>query len=310
METVDEAAAAQTNSKLFPHLLPDAAEAALLPDAERIDYIGQDRWLPYARANQIIDRLEDWLKRPRVNRPPNMMIVGRSDNGKSHVLERFATLHPGISPTKSANILAPVMLLETPPSASANDLYDSVTHMLNKPRAAVKTPESRRDAAKDILRVVESKVLMLDEINHVLSGTANRQREFFFALKHLSNELRLSVVIAGTPESLQLLHLSDQIENRFTVEPLPVWKVDRDFRLLLANFEQVLPLRKPSGLSKTAVATVIHSFGIETFGALSCLLNDAAKVAVKSGAECITADILKACKPRSRQETKKLRAQL
>lgn len=294
----------------FSHLLPQAAEAAVLNDEERTNYINSDRWLPYQRANDIIDMLEDLLKRPRVSRPPNIMVVGRSDNGKSHILDRFSALHPGIPNCNGPNIIAPVMLVETPPTANANDLYDIILHMLNKPRPANRASDSRREAAKDILRIVETKILMLDEINHLLSGTANRQREFFFALKHLSNELRISIVISGTPESLQLLHLSDQIENRFRPEPLNLWVVGTELRTLLANFEQVLPLRNPSFLSRKDIAVLISSFGVETIGGISTLLNDAAKEAIKTGAECITADILKKCAPATRHQVKLDRARL
>ncbi len=288
----------------FAHLLPQAAEVATWPDEERFDYIDSDRWLPYRRANDVVDRLEDLLRRPRINRPANMMLVGRSDNGKSHILDRFATLHPGIPNPNGPNIFAPVMLVETPPTASANDLYDMILYLLNKPRPASTAANSRREAVKDILRIVETKILMLDEINHLLSGNANRQREFLFALKHLSNELRMSIVIAGTPESLQLLHLSDQIENRFQPEPLPLWTLGIELRTLLANFEQVLPLRQPSNLSRKDIAVLVHSFGVETIGAISGLLNDAARAAITAGTECITADILKQCAPKTRHQRK------
>lgn len=287
---------------LFPHLLPEVAEVALLNDEERYTYIDTDRWLPYQRATEAIDKFEDLLKRPRVNRPPSIMLVGRSGNGKSHILDRFAELHPGIPNMDGPNIIAPVMLVETPPSASANDLYDTILYMLNQPRPSNSARDSRREAAKNILRIVETKVLMLDEINHLLSGSANRQREFLFALKHLSNELRISLVIAGTPESLQLLHLSDQVENRFETVSLPLWNTDLALRTLLANFEQVIPLRQPSRLSARSVAVQLHSFGIETIGAVSLFLAKCAKEAIRSGVECITPEILKACAPPTREQ--------
>lgn len=282
----------------------------MLSDAERITYIDSDRWLPYQRANEVLGMLEDFLLRPRINRPPNMMLVGSSDNGKSHILERFSELHPGQPNLNGRNIIAPVLMVETPPTANANDLYDMILSMLNRPRPSNKNPESRREAVKDILRIVETKILMLDEINHLLSGNANRQREFLFALKHLSNELRMSIVIAGTPESFQLLHLSDQIENRFQPQPLTRWTVGTEMRTLLANFEQVLPLRKPSLLSRKDTALLIHSFGVETIGRISVLLNDSAKEAIKSGAECITEDILKKCAPKTKYQTKLDRSRL
>jgi hypothetical protein len=75
-------------------------------------------------------------------------------------------------------------------------------------------------------------------------------------------------------------------------------------RTLLANFEQVLPLREPSNLSGKEIAASISSFGVQTIGGMSTLLNNAAKEAIKSGDECITLDILKKCAPRTKHQIK------
>jgi hypothetical protein len=294
----------------FTHLLPEAALATGLSLEDRITYIGTDRWLPYQRATEILNTLEDLLKKPRVNRPPSLQILARSGNGKSHILEHFSGLHPGIPNLEGPNILAPVILIETPPTARAKDLYTTILYMLNRPTPRGATEDERRDAAVDILRTVETKVLMFDEINHLLSGSPSRQREFMFALKYLSNLLQMSIVIAGTPESRQLTRLSDQLENRFKLEGLPIWNELDDLRMLLANFEQALPLRQPSLLSKKSVAQLILTFGVETIGDVSSLLNASAIHALKLGEELITQDTIKACAPLTRAKIKDMHRRL
>lgn len=299
---MDEASSGTT----FGHLHPDAVNVAKMDVSDRIEYIKTDRWLPYRRANEILGQLEELLSSPRVNRPQSMMLLARSGNGKSHILRRFAESHPGQPNLHGPNIIAPVMLLETQPSAKERDLYRTVLYMLNCPIPRGAGVEECRDAAVSILRTVQIKVLLVDEVNNLLSGSPARQREYMFALKYLSNVLQASIVVAGTPESRQLIRLSDQLENRFRLETLPIWNDLGELRVLLANFEQVLPLREPSKLSRRTTASLIGSFNVETIGDVSSLVSRAAVAALKAGEESISEDRLKSCAPMTRQAAKQV----
>lgn len=292
------------------HLLPEVSAVAALTQQERIDYIGQDRWLPYRKAEEVLALLEDLVNRPRVKRPTSLMLLARSGNGKSHILGRFSELHPGQPNIHGPHIIAPVMMIEVMPSARDKDLYKEILFLLNRPIPRGAAVDECRDAAVAILRTVQTKVLLIDEINNLLSGSVARQREFMFSLKYLSNLLQMSIVVAGTPESRQLVRLSDQLENRFQSVGLPIWSDIDELRVLLANFEQVLPLREPSGLSRRGTATLISSFGVDTIGAVSALLNACAIEAIKHGQERITEDILRRCAPLSRLEVRKQEAAL
>ena len=292
----------------FVHLHPDAVNVAKMDVQERIEYIKTDRWLPYRRANEILATLEELLSSPRVNRPQSMMLLARSGNGKSHILRRFAETHPGQPNLHGLNIIAPVMLLETQPSAKERDLYRTILYMLNCPMPRGSGVEECRDAAVSILRTVQIKVLLVDEVNNLLSASPARQREYMFALKYLSNVLQISIVVAGTPESRQLIRLSDQLENRFRLETLPIWNDIGELRVLLANFEQVLPLREPSKLSRRSTASLISSFNIETIGDVSALLSRAAVAALSAGEESITEERLQGCAPMTRQSVKQMLA--
>jgi hypothetical protein len=73
---------------------------------------------------------------------------------------------------------------------------------------------------------------------------------------------------------------------------LPRWNFDTDFLRLLASFERMLPLRKPSSLHDASIATRLHSMSEGYLGELSTLLNLAAIAAVQSGCECIAPGLL------------------
>ncbi|WP_394350819.1 TniB family NTP-binding protein [Elizabethkingia argenteiflava] len=49
-----------------------------------------------------------------------------------------------------------------------------------------------------LLKELEVKVLIIDEINHVLAGTISKQRLFLNVIKYLSNELNIPLVCSGT----------------------------------------------------------------------------------------------------------------
>jgi hypothetical protein len=75
---------------------------------------------------------------------------------------------------------------------------------------------------------------------------------------------------------------------------LPRWKFDNDFLRLLASFEKMLPLKKPSILHETTLATQLFSMSEGYIGELSRILTDAAAYAVEHEHEKIDAKILQA----------------
>jgi hypothetical protein len=58
-------------------------------------------------------------------------------------------------------------------------------------------------------------------------------------------------------------------------------------RRLLAAFERVLPLRKPSDLARRDVVQFVLAASGGLTGEISTLLNDAAELSIRSGDECI-----------------------
>ena len=56
---------------------------------------------------------------------------------------------------------------------------------------------------------------MIDEIQHLLLCNAREQRAVLNALKFLANQLRVSIVAAGTHEALHVMRYDPQIARRF-----------------------------------------------------------------------------------------------
>jgi len=68
--------------------------------------------------------------------------------------------------------------------------------------------------AIDMLTHAAPKMLIIDEIRHLLSCNAREQRAALNAIKFLANRLRMTIVSAGTHEALHVLRFDPQIASR------------------------------------------------------------------------------------------------
>lgn len=294
----------------FEHLVGSLAERCRqMSDQERTEQLRVPRWLGYPRAKEIDTRLEWLFSHPRVTRMPNMLLIGRTNNGKSELVDRFASRHlPSDNPGEET-IIAPVLAIQTPPKPTEVGLYTEILNPLLK-RLAHGTVADKRSRTVEILRKIQLKVLVLDEMHNMLSLTAPAQREFLNAVKYLTNELQISIVGVGDETLISAVSIDSQIQNRFPPEILPRWKVGAEFNRLLASFEKVLPLRNCSGLAEPMLAMKLAALCEGTIGELSQLLNLASTYAIGSGEERITAEVLNKCGYTPPSERKKLAVEI
>lgn len=137
-------------------------------------------------------------------------------------------------------------------------------------------------------------MLIIDEIHHVLVGSTNQQRVAMNAVKYVSNELQIPLVGVGTLEAVRVIQADPLLASRFHRAELPLWHMGRQYRKLLASFERMLPLKRPSQLSRDPLATKLLAMTEGTIGELSTLLKTAAMYAVRTGTERIDEPVLAA----------------
>ena len=68
------------------------AQAGLSAD-ERIEWIRQDRWIHYARADHVLARLTDLLTYPPRDRMPCVLLFGATGMGKTRIVHKFLREH-------------------------------------------------------------------------------------------------------------------------------------------------------------------------------------------------------------------------
>ena len=165
------------------HLTPSTCELLKLPDAGRIEKIRSVRWIGYPRAKKIMAKMEDLLVYPRSDRMPNLLIVGDTNNGKTMLVRRFCKLHPADDNAEGYSVSVPVLYVQCPPKPDESRLYDIILSQL------FEQFKERDSASKKMLQVekvcqeIGLKMLILDEVQHVLAGSTHQQRQFLNVIK-------------------------------------------------------------------------------------------------------------------------------
>jgi hypothetical protein len=279
----------------FSHLQP-ATRTVIDESPEcRIRRIRTDRWITYNRAEVALSAMEDLLNFPQRTRMPNLLLVGPTNNGKTMIVEKFRRLHPpfeaSATPDGAASI--PVLTVQMPPGPDERRFFGAILGELGFPQLFnERNVAARQEAAMRTLRSSGVRVLVIDEVHNVLSGSRLQQRRVLNLLRWLGNELQIPIVAVGTAEALHAIHSDDQLANRFEPIALPPWRRGPEFRQLLSTLEAVLPLRKASDLAGAALADKILSTAEGILGEVISIVTRAAVRAVSSGAESITAKLI------------------
>lgn len=281
------------SESLYPHLSKAASQLADMPDEQRILAIKTGTWISYTRAKQLLDQMEELFNHPRVIRMPNMLIVGSSNNGKTQILRRFEQNHkPDPNPDGEYSII-PVLFVESPGKPDIGMFYDNILEAVWQPYSIRAKESDKARKVKDVLRSIQLKVLMIDEIQHIIAGSQAKQREFRNTLKTLGNELQISIICAGVNEAFNAFNTDEQLSNRFEPEFLPKWNLDNEFGDLLESFERRLPLRKPSNLrGNPAIAQKVLWMSEGILGEIHEVLKRSATLAIKNKTEQITLAII------------------
>ena len=274
------------------HLPPSAAALLDLPKEERIKRIQSPRWIGYTRAEKLLECLEELLVYPRTHRMPNLLIVGDTNNGKTMLVQRFWHRHAPDDNPKGEGAIVPVLYMQAPPIPDESKFYSAILELLFAPYRASDRVEKKQAQALKLLRYVGLKLLIIDEIHHILAGNLNKQRGFLNVIKFIGNELQVPVVGVGTGDAFRAIQTDPQLANRFDPGKLPRWQHDEDFLRMLVSFERMLPLRQASTLHDPAISSKLLSMSEGLIGELSRILVSAASQAVQSGEERITVKTL------------------
>jgi hypothetical protein len=160
--------------------------------------------------------------------------------------------------------------------------------VIGAPQGPSSTLATLEQVARDILLRMSPRMLIVDEVHHLLAGSHREQRASLNLLKYLpTNSWPWAQVMR--PVAFQ----SDaQISSRFTPFEMPLWTESEAFRRLLSSFEQALPLRRPSQLTQRGIVQFLVAASGGLLGEVSRMLNTAGELAIMDDSERITLEML------------------
>lgn len=278
----------------YPHLHEKTVKKLELSVDQRILEVGKARWIGYSKAAEILERFEVLLNHARVSRMPNLMLLGRTNNGKTDLLKQFCKKHTPDEDSDMSHMVAPVLYLQAPPSPNESDLYSALLSSLYQ-RVPTASVASKRARVIKVLSEIELKVLCIDELHNSLAGSTTKRQQFLNSIKYLGNELQISIIASGTEDLRRAVAIDGQIQNRFEEVILPKWQCNYEFKQLLRTFEAILPLAEPSNLSGKQLSRKLYALSEGAIGELSNLLERSAIFALQNHMECITEDVIERC---------------
>jgi len=262
-------------------------------DNQRIEELENESIIEHPLYVETTNRMQKlFLKSPKRGMDC-MMIVGPTGMGKTQLLVDFEESHPPFR-DEEGELQRPVVYVTLNSGPSAKRFFTRLVTTLKIPISLTSMMPALEATVLNTLKAYKTRMIIIDEIQNVENAlTKNQKVEFLNLLRDLNESLQIPVVVCGIEDSLMALNSDGQLGRRFhPLVTIPKWEFSDIARNLLADFEATLPLRKPSNLHETMLATQILEMSEGLTGYIGKLIRQAAIKAIQTETEAITADLL------------------
>ena len=273
-----------------------------LDDEKRINHLRQGFWIDHAGANEIIEHLH-LIHQGKLDDNPycprNVLVLAEAGVGKTVTVNEFSSNY-SVARDSSGMIQTPILSAKANTLGSLDNFYSEILRRYKPPEGPNRG--SRYEQFLNLLGNSGVRTLVIDEFNEVQFAKPQERDQFVHQVcKHLPDELGIHIVAVGTPDAEHLLGIDDQLYDRYDILELEPWSISTEgqreaFEEFLNTYEALLPLHKPSGLSQDQLLTEIFSLTGGINRRLARLLFLGCEVAIKSGEERITIEILNVAK--------------
>jgi hypothetical protein len=275
----------------YPHLASNYAEMADRSDEERLAFISRDRFLPFEQTEAILKAMNRLYRQETSIRAKGMLLVGESLIGKSFLIDHFKRQYPADDNVDGDAAIVPIGHITVAGRARA-DLYREIMGSLNARPAATAKPDAVRTDCIALMKSVGMKVLIIEEFQDLMVGTATEQDVALNHVKYIMSQTGRPIIASGIEKAAAAVNRSTQIKSRLRQKYLQRFQLDAAYLQALCMWEQTLPLRKASNLDGIAIAQDIHERTDGVTGRVSELLQFAAEIAIEDKSECITIQTL------------------
>ena len=280
------------------HLDPNVEPMLELPRHERAALMLGEKFIQHDRLKPILEHVEFLLRRPPETRAAGLIVSGAPGSGKTMIAN---WLKKKFSPTPSGNgqpAQMPVLGISMTGAREAKILFNRSLEQLGVPEINRYTMSDRERMVLKVCRTANVRLLVLDELQDVLSSTPRQQRIALDTIKLLMNELMVPILALGTSQAPTAMQVDEHLNARFDHRTLPIWKREPELANLLCALERMLPLAEPSQLASLPLTAKLLSLSGGVLGRMMRLVCHAGAHALEEGKERI--DVL--CLERAARE--------
>lgn len=274
------------------HLDASTRELLDLPPADRAHRMLTERFITHGRLAPILSHIEFLRYRPPQTRASGLVVSGRPGSGKTMIARAIQRRFPYQPAQDEQPARLPVLAISMTGAREAKTLYNRMLAQLGVPDAGRYVGSDRERMVLKLCQAADLRLLIVDEIQDVLTATVRQQRIALDTIKYLMNELSLPILALGTAQAPEAMRVDEHLNARFQYRALPVWGQDAYLVELMDTLERVLPLRQPSHLSSLPITTAVLKLSEGILDKIVRTVCYAAAHAVETGEERITPKLL------------------
>lgn len=271
-------------------LHPVAERALQASPRERMAMIIHDHIIHYPALDQITAEAEWMVYEPRQTRARGLVVCAGRGNGKTSLAK---LIHRQFDSYSSPDLPC-VLRISISAVRDARSLYGRIMEELGSPARISHRLSDRELLVQRLLRDIDCRLLILDEVQDVLLGSEREQQRALEGIKLLMNQLSLPVLAFGTDKAGHGFSADPHLQARFTQFTMPTWKADSTLANFLASYERLLPLNEASNLAKPDKLAYLAKVSNGVLGKVVSRLQNAALSAIVDGSDRITLEHLKA----------------
>lgn len=278
--------AAESDSRA--HLNPRIRQWLDEPQHQRIVKILGDRIIIYPGLERILEEAHWLVLEPRCSRARGIIIQGCSNSGKTEITKTIQRHYPIDAVDTPSNRRPRVLMISMSGARTTKAVLNRILERTGVPISRRYTTGDHETLVIQILRKMNCRLLMLDEVQDVLNFQESEQIRVFEVIKHLMNELGMPVLALGADRAVDAFRADGHLAARFESISIPRWTEGEEFAQFLRTHEEFLPLKFRSDLARPEMQKLLIKRTGGILGNIVMLLKKLALNAVVSGEERIT----------------------
>jgi hypothetical protein len=220
-------------------------------------------------------------------RPQGCLITGEAENGKTFILHRLSKMVEKRSKINGQSVFIPFVLIEAPSNGSRAELFRKMGKGLHIPIENKINFDAVSPRIVQAISDAGTRVIFLDEMQHIAPSGKVKMRTFLDDLKTWSNQTGIPIIAAGTERAAWMIETDNQYWSRLRPLELPLWPLDQNYLGLLAAIERGMGIDSGT-FTNSRTSELIWKHSEKLIGRTFGVLKLAQKLAADAGSSQIT----------------------